>query len=249
VPAAFARANRDLAERRHIGRVRPGCHDGSVRRIGEERRFVAVDGPPGSGASAVARALAATTGAALISDPAPGNPFRDDFARNPERFAFQTQTYCLLARYRQQIELAQPDLFSCGAVADYVFARDELFARVTLRPDELHLYQRIHQLLDQRLPQPDLVVYVTAAREILRARLRAMVPSTDRVINLSIVERLAAEMDEHFLTFDQAPILILDTSVALAPLGSPAGAGFLADAVEAVRRTRGGAHCIRLAAR
>jgi deoxyadenosine/deoxycytidine kinase len=172
-----------------------------VRRI-EEPRYVAVDGPPGSGASAVARGLAAATGATLYSDPAPGNPFRDDFARAPERFAFQTQTYCLLTRYRQQVELAQPDLFSPGgAVADYLFARDELFARVTLRPEELHLYQRIHQLLDARIPRPDLVVYVTAARDSLRARLRALGHSSDRVIKLSyrlvgLISFLTAGPDE-----------------------------------------------------
>ena len=210
---------------------------------------MAVDGPPGSGASAVAGALAAATGAALIRDPAPGNPFLDEFARSPERFAFQTQTFCLLARYRQQVELAQPDLFArSGTVTDYVFARDELFARVTLRADELHLYQRIHQLLDQRLPQPDLVVYVTAAREVLRARLRAQVNSADRVIKLSVVERLAEEMDEYFLTYDQAPLLILDTTAVGAPLGSPAASSQLDEAVAAVRRTRGGARCFRLAA-
>lgn len=210
---------------------------------------MAVDGPPGSGASAVAQALAAATGAALICDPAPGNPFRDELARDPERFAFQTQTYCLLARYRQQVELAQPDLFSLsGTVSDYVFARDQLFARVTLRPDELHLYQRIHQLLDQQVPQPDLVVYVTARREVLRARVREQVPSADRVIKLSVLERLAAEMDEHFLTYDEAPLLILDTSAVKAPLGSAGATAQLDQAVEAVRRTRGGATCFRLAA-
>lgn len=221
-----------------------------MRRHSDGRRYVAVDGPPGSGASAVARALAAATGAHLVCDPAPGNPFRDDFAATPDRFAFQTQTYCLLARYRQQAELAQPDLFCpSGTVADYVFARDELFARVTLRPDELHLYRRIHQLLDQRLPQPDLVVYVTAAREVLRARLRALVPSADRVIKLSVVGRLADEMDEHFLTYDRTPILILDTSAVPAPLGQPAASAQLDAAVETVRRTRGGAQCVRLGAR
>ncbi|HTE50823.1 MAG TPA: deoxynucleoside kinase [Kofleriaceae bacterium] len=217
--------------------------------MSEQRRYVAVDGPPGSGASAVARAIALATGAELIPDPAPANPFRDDFARSPERFAFQTQTFCLLARYRQQIELAQPDLFSTsGAVTDYVFARDALFARVTLRPDELHLYQRIHQLLDQRLPRPDLVVYVTAARDVLRARLRGLVASSDRVIKLSVVERLAGEMDEHFCTYDQAPLLILDTTAVEQPLGAPGGTAQLAAAVEAVRRTRGGARCVRLGA-
>jgi deoxyadenosine/deoxycytidine kinase len=215
-----------------------------MRRRGDGRRYVAVDGPPGSGASALARALAAATGAALYADPAPANPFRDDFARAPERFAFQTQTYCLLARYRQQIELAQPDLFSpSGSVTDYVFARDELFARVTLRPEELHLYQRIHQLLDQRLPSPDLVVYLTGAREVLRSRIRALVPSADRVIKLSVFDRLADALDEHFLTWDLCPLLILDTT-ALSSLEEP---GRLDEAIDLVRRTRGGAQCVKLA--
>jgi deoxyguanosine kinase len=216
-----------------------------VRR-GHEPRYVAVDGPPGSGASAIARRLAAATGAALYADPAPGNPFRDDFARSPERFAFQTQTYCLLTRYRQQVELAQPDLFSPGgAVADYVFARDELFARVTLRPEELHLYQRIHQLLDSRIPRPDLVVYVTASREALRARLRALGHSSDRVIKLSVFERLADVMDERFFAWDEGPLLILDTTGA----GSPATfeePGRLDETIDVIRRTRAGVQVVKL---
>jgi deoxyguanosine kinase len=213
------------------------------------RRYIAVDGPPGSGASAVAHAVAAATGAALMCDPARQNPFLDEFARSPDRVAFQTQTYCLLARYRQQVELVQPDLFSpSGTVTDYVFARDQLFARVTLRPDELHLYRRIHQLLDEQVPQPDLVVYVTAARPALRARVREQVPSADRIIKLSVLERLAEEMDEHFLTYAEAPLLILDTSAVGAPLGAPAASRALDQGVEAVRRTRGGARCVRLGA-
>lgn len=205
-----------------------------------ERRYVAVDGPPGSGASALARALATATGASLYADPAPGNPFRDDFARAPERFAFQTQTYCLLTRYRQQVELAQPDLFSpSGSVTDYVFARDALFARVTLSTEELHLYQRIHQLLDARLPQPDLVVYVTAERDVLRGRVRALVPSSDRVIKLSVFERLADLMDEHFFSHDATPFLFLDTS-RLASLDD------CGEAVDLIRKTRAGARRVVL---
>ena len=204
-----------------------------------------MDGPPGSGASAMARALAAATGASLYADPAPGNPFRDDFARAPERFAFQTQTYCLLTRYRQQVELAQPDLFSpSGSVTDYVFARDALFARVTLSAGELHLYQRIHQLLDQRLPQPDLLVYVTAERDVLRGRLRSLVASSDRVIKLSVFERLADVMDEHFFSYDATPFLFLDTS-RLTALEEPAR---LDEAIDLIRKTRAGARRVVLSA-
>ncbi|RMH36789.1 MAG: deoxynucleoside kinase [Deltaproteobacteria bacterium] len=177
------------------------------------RRYVAVDGPPGAGVSALARALAAATDATLVADPAPANPFLDDYARDPRRYAFQAQVYCLLARYRQQLEIAQPDLFGpTGVVADYVFARDALFAEVSLAPGEFALYRKIHALLSPRLPRPDLVVYLTADREVLRARIRRSVAAADRVIKLNVMDQLAHAMDEFFFSYDQTPLLVINTS-------------------------------------
>src|SRR5688500_18463348 len=175
-----------------------------------ERRYVAIDGPPGSGVSALAGALADRMGARRVADPAPAHPFRDQFARDPERFAFQAQIYCLLSRYRQQLELAQPDLFGpVGVVADYVFVRDALYAKITLRSDEFVLYRRIHELLTARLPRPDLVVYLTADREVLRGRIRRLVAASDRVIKLKVVDQLAAEMDDFFFGYDETPLLVI----------------------------------------
>jgi len=184
-----------------------------MRRNFPDNRYVAIDGPPGAGASALARKLAASTGATFIEDPAPQNPFLDDFAREPRRYAFQTQTYCLLARYRQQVELAQPALFApAGAVADYVFARDAMFARITLTPEEYALYGRIHSLLDAHLPTPDLVVYLTADRNVLRSRARRVLSSSERVIKLNVIDQLASEMDEHFFAYEGGPLLVINTS-------------------------------------
>lgn len=178
-----------------------------------EPRYVAVEGPPGSGVSALARALATATGATLVADPAPDNPFLDQFARDPVRFGFQAQTYCLLARYRQQLELAQPDLFGpTGVVADYLFARDALFARVTLSPNEFTLYRKVHALLSPHLPTPDLVVYLTAGREVLRSRVRRSVAASDRVIKLNVMDQLAEEMDNFFFSYDDTPLLVINTS-------------------------------------
>jgi deoxyadenosine/deoxycytidine kinase len=179
----------------------------------QERRYIAVDGPPGAGVSALARHLAAAMTATLVVDPAPKNPFQDDFARDPRRFGFQAQTFCLLARYRQQVELAQPDLFSpAGVVADYIYARDALFARITLTAEEFRLYRKIHSLLRARIPSPELVVYLTANREVLRARIRKCVAPTDRVVKLSVMDQLAAAMDEYFFSYDETPLLVINTS-------------------------------------
>jgi deoxyguanosine kinase len=206
------------------------------------KRYIAVDGPPGAGVTAMAHALVEATGAQLVADPGPGNPFRDDFARDPRRFGFQTQVYCLLTRYRQQVELAQPDLFGPGdLVADYVFARDAVYAGATLRPDEYLLYERIHGLLDARLPTPDLVVYLTADTDVLRARIRKQVTSADRVIKLGVIDELARAMDELFFSYADGPLLTINTSA----IDIVENRDQLAELVEVIRRTRAGVHHYR----
>jgi deoxyadenosine/deoxycytidine kinase len=178
-----------------------------------EPRYIAVEGPPGAGVSALARALAASLDATLAADPAPGNPFLEDFARDPHRFGFQAQVFCLLARYRQQLELAQPGLFApTRVVADYLFARDALFARTTLSAHELELYGRVHQLLSPQLPRPDFVVYLTANREVSRNRVRRAVAPADRVIELQVIDQLAEEMDDYFFRYRETPLLVINTS-------------------------------------
>ena len=73
------------------------------------------------------------------------------------------QLFYLLARYQQQGELSQGDLFARGGVvSDYLFAKDRLFASLNLSPDEMALYDRIYQMLKPRTVTPDLVVYLQA---------------------------------------------------------------------------------------
>ena len=176
-------------------------------------RFIAVDGPPGAGATVLAAALAEACGARLVRDPAVENPFRSELAARPSRAAFQTQIYCLLARYRQQLELNQPDLFApARVVCDYLFERDALFAEAILCPDELSLYRKVHALLGAALPVPDLVVFVTADLEVLRGRVRRLGASVDRVIKLNVLDRLAAAMNDWVFSYRAAPLLVINTT-------------------------------------
>lgn len=207
-----------------------------------EMRYIAIDGPPGAGVSALARALADATGSELVSDPAPGNPFREQYAKNPARVAFQAQAHCLVARYQQQLELCQTDLlYPGGVVVDYVFARDALFAKVTLTAEEFGLYAKIHDLLAPRAPSPDLVVYLTAPTDTLKARIKRLVPSADRVIKLNVIDKLAAKMDEYFFSYDGGALLVINTE-ELDIVEKPEK---LEELTEMIRKTRAGIHHVR----
>ena len=110
-------------------------------------RYIVVEGPIGVGKTSLVERLAERLGGRKLLEAAADNPFLAGFYKDGRRYAFQTQLWFLLNRFRQQQELAQWDLFRQTLVADYLFAKDKIFAYLTLEDHELTLYERIHALL------------------------------------------------------------------------------------------------------
>ncbi len=110
-------------------------------------------------------------GGRLVLEVGGGEPLsRRASTRTRKKRAFQTQVFFLLSRFQQQQELFQQDLFSQVTVADYLFAKDRIFAALTLDPNELALYERVWQVMGTRVVKPDLVVYLQARLDVLQAR-------------------------------------------------------------------------------
>ena len=100
-------------------------------------RYIVVEGPIRVGKTSLVDLLSERLGARKLLEIAEDNPFLPNFYREPKRFAFQTQLWFLLNRFLQQQELAQFDLFRQMLVADYLFAKDKIFAYLTLEDHEL----------------------------------------------------------------------------------------------------------------
>ena len=175
-------------------------------------RYIAVEGPIGVGKTALARRLATEFGMRLLLEQVEENPFLRKFYEEPERYAFQTQLFFLLERYRQQSELGQLDLFEQGTVADYLFAKDAIFAALTLNADEFQLYQQIFQLLDRRLPRPDLVIYLEARPEVLLRRLRKRDRDFERGLTPEYLGRVTEAFREYFHHYAETPLLVINCS-------------------------------------
>lgn len=174
--------------------------------------YIAVDGPIGAGKTTLAKMLAEDIGAHLLLEPAEKNPFLQDFYKDRKRNAFKTQIYYLLSRYQQQLELKQRDLFHSITICDYTFAKDQIFAEINLSNDEQSLYTTIFQLLKERLPKPDLVIYLCAGPDILLQRIRKRGYDYERPISESYLEDLTDGYNRYFLTYTDTPLLVVDTS-------------------------------------
>jgi len=146
----------------------------------EKTRYITVEGPIGVGKTSLVKSLAAELNGRSVMERVEDNPFLPRFYEDRETYAFQTQIFFLLSRYRQQRELMQQDLFSQNTVADYLFSKDRIFATLTLNPEENALYQQVYQILNPRVPKPDLVVYLQARPEILFRRIKKRNHSFER---------------------------------------------------------------------
>ncbi len=176
-----------------------------------EARYIVVEGPIGVGKTSLARRLADVFECQLVEELAETNPFLTRFYENPERWALPIQLQFLLRRYRQQVALAAGDQ-SRGAVADYLFAKDLIFAEMNLKEDELNLYRELTGLLTAPLRKPDLVIYLEARPDILLRRLRKRNREFERRITQSYLESLIEAYRRFFHEYGESPLLVVNCS-------------------------------------
>ena len=176
-----------------------------------QARYIAIEGPIGVGKTSLAERLAGRLGGLCVLEAVEENPFLRHFYRDIRRYAFQTQLFFLLSRYRQQLDLAQYDLFSQFTLSDYLFAKDQIFAHLNLDEDELRLYQEVYRLLRARIPVPDLVVFLQANTEVLLERIRGRRRDYEDSLSPDYVERLNQAYNDYFFHYRDTPLLVVNT--------------------------------------
>lgn len=175
-------------------------------------KYIVVEGPIGVGKTSLAKMLANEFQARTIFERVEENPFLPKFYQSRETYAFQNQTFFLLSRYQQQMDLGQQDLFNQNTVSDYLFAKDKIFAILTLSAEELNLYQQIYALLNARVPKPDLVVYLQARPEVLYKRVKKRDKKYERSVTFEYLTEVAQAYNQFFFRYDETPLLVVNTS-------------------------------------
>lgn len=170
--------------------------------------FVAIEGVIGVGKTSLARLLAEQMQSSLLMEVFEENPFLSAFYQDRERYAFQTQIFFLLNRYRQLQELSSAQaLFS-----DYMFAKDAIFANLNLSGDELAMYRQVYEALAETLPQPDLVVYLRADTNVLMNRITMRDRPYERNMDRGYIEQLRQAYEYFFSSYDDSHLLIIDSN-------------------------------------
>lgn len=175
-------------------------------------RYIAVEGPIGVGKTTLARRLAETFGYPLLLEPATENPFLDRFYREGGRHALPTQLFFLLNRAQQFNDISDTNLFTPMLVADFLMAKDRLFAEITLDANEIKLYEQIQESLAVEAPTPDLVIYLQAPTSILIDRIRRRGVPAEQHISTEYLTALIDAYTEFFHFYKESPLLIINAA-------------------------------------
>lgn len=176
--------------------------------------YIAIEGVIGVGKTTLARMLQNSFDAEVLLEVFEENPFLSDFYGDRARYAFQTQIFFLLSRYHQQNNNV-PKILSEGKnlISDYTFAKDALFAGINLKGDELDMYHRVHEALGEKIPKPDLLVYLQATTDTLMNRIAFRDRSYERQMERSYIDELNQAYDDFFSKpFDHTPVLKIDSN-------------------------------------
>lgn len=176
--------------------------------------YIAIEGVIGVGKTTLARLLQPAFQAEVLLEVFEENPFLSDFYSDRARYAFQTQIFFLLSRYRQQNNNV-PSILAAGKslIADYTFAKDALFAGINLKGDELEMYHKVHEALGEKIPKPDLLVYLQATTDTLMSRIAFRDRPYERQMERSYIDELNVAYEEFFSKpFDHTPILKIDSN-------------------------------------
>jgi len=175
------------------------------------KNFIALDGPIGVGKTSLVNLMVEHLGAAKIVEDV-DNPFLGAFYKEEAGSAFQAQLYFLLSRYQLLSEARQADLFARLTVADFTLQKDRVFAHLTLSDSELLLYEKLYDVLAPQVPQPDLVVYLQGATDVLMDRVKRRDRPEERALSYQYLEAVNQAYAHYYLQYDDTPLLVINTT-------------------------------------
>ena len=164
--------------------------------------FITVEGNIGAGKTTLSHLLSKHFNTRLILEEFAENPFLPKFYESPQQYAFPLELFFMAERYKQLKDLLQTkDMFQNVTVSDYLFTKCLLFAKVNLPDEEFRLYQKLFDIINPQIVQPDILIYlhtpVNKLQENIKKRNRKYEQSIPNDYLFSLQETYTQYIKQH----------------------------------------------------
>jgi deoxyguanosine kinase len=175
--------------------------------------YIAIEGNIGAGKTSLATRIARQFNAKLILEQFEENSFLPKFYKNPSKYAFPLELSFLAERYQQLKDpLAKQDLFTDFTIADYFLHKSLIFASKNLEADEFRLYARLFNIIESKIPRPDLVVYLYLNLENLKKNIQKRGRSYEKNIDFDYLDKIQNGYLDFLKQQQQMRIVIVDSN-------------------------------------
>ncbi|HNS34778.1 MAG TPA: deoxynucleoside kinase [Mesotoga sp.] len=175
-------------------------------------KYVSVEGVIGVGKTTLVKLLSQKYTMPTVLEVVEENPFLTNFYEDMDRWAFQTQLFFLISRFDQQSLLKKAASQGQGVISDYAFVKDHLFASLTLKGEQLRLYEKIFNALKEQVLHPDLIVYLFAEVDILMNRIALRDRPFERRMDRTYISMLSDAYENYMKDVTESQVLRIDTS-------------------------------------
>lgn len=175
--------------------------------------YLVIEGNIGAGKTTLAQMISEKYHAKLVLEQFADNPFLPKFYQNQEHYSFPLEMAFLAERYNQlNRELSNLDLFSSFTISDYYFMKSLIFAQNTLQPDEYNLYRQFFTIIYDKMPKPDLYVYLHKDTDLLLKNIALRGRNYETYITKEYLEKISQGYFGYFKQQNDFPILVIDTN-------------------------------------
>jgi len=177
--------------------------------------YLVIEGNIGSGKTTLSKMIAKDYGARILLEGFEDNPFLPKFYEEQDKYAFPLEMSFLADRYNQlNRNIRDFELFSSFLVSDYYFVKSLIFAQTTLNNDEYNLYHRFFNIIYDKLPKPDLYVYLHVRPENLLKNIRKRGREYEQAIKVEYLSQIEKGYFNYFRQQHDFPIVLIDTNNA-----------------------------------
>ncbi len=156
----------------------------------DDPRLICLAGNIGAGKTTLTEKLAAVFACRAIFEAYDTNPFLPLVYAGNKDLALDSQLYFLMTR----IEQLNPDSLDKGrpAIVDYLFQKEQIYANLLLRSDQLDLYQKVYARLSPGVAAPAVVIYLTDSPQQCLERIRRRNRPYEQRIETGFLEAISA---------------------------------------------------------
>jgi deoxyguanosine kinase len=173
----------------------------------EMPQLISIAGNIGAGKTTLAKILAEAFKCHAIFEAYDTNPFLAKVYAGNRDLALDSQLYFLFTRFEQlnpaSLEKGKP------VVTDYLFQKEQIYAKATLNMEQLALYQKYYSIVSPQIANPTVVIYLQSSVGECLERIHKRSRPYEQRIESGFLDTIGAGYEEGINDWKICPVIRL----------------------------------------